>query len=481
MKLLLYLFFLTEVLWATSFSNDVIANVRKGVVSISTRVLKSAYSTAQESHGSGFIADKKRGLIITNRHVVASASLGKHEVTFHNGKQVDATIYYYDPIYDFALLKVDPRHIPKEARQLALHPEGAKRDVDVFLIGKNAGQDFSFQVGRVTSMDETDGYIQCQAMRISVNTRGGSSGSAVCDASGRVIGLNHSGTADSHALALSAGYIKPVLTHIQEKGTYTRQSTGAEFTYYYLDRAVKYDAFPTDIAREYERNYPESQNKVIVVQGTRYKSPAAKVLRPGDIILKVNGQETGSNIWMIENACQEGKGAVTFTLVRHGKIHTLTVGLYSVEENKIKRLFSFAGGVFYEADEGTRARLGIAPRTLLLTNIQPGGGLHQKFESLMWEKAPQFICIRRINNIGVKSLDDFIGVIKTFAFGDRFSIHYKNFGAWVGYNGELRHSRPLLAAEGDLYPSDGPPLIHELNTKTHVWETKNLWKDTPRH
>src|SRR6201998_4778951 len=58
----------------------------------------------QEGQGSGFVIDKK-GLILTNYHVIADAR--QVEVTMHNRKKYRATVVGTDPAHDLAVIKID--------------------------------------------------------------------------------------------------------------------------------------------------------------------------------------------------------------------------------------------------------------------------------------------------------------------------------------------------------------------------------------
>ena len=53
----------------------------------------------------GFVVDKRRGLILTNRHVVTTGPVVAHAV-FSSMEEVDAVAWYRDPVHDFGVFKV---------------------------------------------------------------------------------------------------------------------------------------------------------------------------------------------------------------------------------------------------------------------------------------------------------------------------------------------------------------------------------------
>lgn len=464
-------------LYAADFSQEVVQNTKRGVVSILSKIQKAAFNSPGESYGSGFIVDKQRGFICTNRHVVGSASIGRYEVTFFNGKQVDAHVFYYDPIYDMAILQVDPQEIPQEARALTLKPDDAVTDKDVFLIGKNAGQDFSFQVGRITSLFETNGLYPTQAMRISLNTRGGSSGSAVCTSDGHVIGIIHSSNMDSYGFALWAGYLDPIIKALQKQTPPIRQSIGAIWGYYSLDRAIRYLEFPTTMAANYAKAFPESRNQMIIVTTTLNASPAQKQLKAGDLIWKVNGEDVGPYINKIESALnRDGNKSVSLTVVRNGKVLNLDVPTYDLLKHQVRRMVTFAGAHIYESDELIRYLTGLEPKTILISYIQPGTGLHQRFQ-LIPGLDISYIKILKIGNQAIRHFRDVKKAVKALRGQSYFSVLFENHGVWLDYDRWPILSKPQMIAEGDLLETDGTPLLHVRKGKH--WKTKELWSTTP--
>ena len=62
------------------------------------------------SVGTGFVVDKKNGIILTNRHIVTLGPITGNAV-FTNKKRVSIVPIYRDPIHDFGFFKYDPAEI----------------------------------------------------------------------------------------------------------------------------------------------------------------------------------------------------------------------------------------------------------------------------------------------------------------------------------------------------------------------------------
>ena len=132
--------------------------------------------------GSGFFISES-GLAVTNYHVVIGAN--EATITMNNGDVYDvAGIYDYDWRNDLALIKIDVNNVPILERA---DSSKVQTGASVFTIGSPLGLDGTFSAGIVSqALREIDGvsYIQLDAPISS-----GSSGGALLDSAGRVIGV----------------------------------------------------------------------------------------------------------------------------------------------------------------------------------------------------------------------------------------------------------------------------------------------------
>jgi hypothetical protein len=132
--------------------------------------------------GSGFFIDSS-GLAVTNYHVVNGAS--KAVITTADGKEYNVSgIYDYDKNKDLALIKVDGENFPY--LELA-DSDKAVTGASVYAIGSPMGYKNSFSAGIISSASrdvEGKTFIQTTAA-----ISPGSSGGALLDKSGKVIGV----------------------------------------------------------------------------------------------------------------------------------------------------------------------------------------------------------------------------------------------------------------------------------------------------
>jgi S1-C subfamily serine protease len=449
-----------------------ITALKNGIVSIKSDIYRSAYNTMGKSHGTGFIVDKQKGFVITNRHVVTARSVGTYELIFANGREVDAKLVYLDPWHDFAFLQVDPKMIPVDSQALPLF-EKAQLDEEVFIIGKNAGQDFSFQTGRISSLYEDMGHLPNQSLRISLNNRGGSSGSPVFNLGGQVVGLIHSSDMDSFGFALPIRPIKEALDILKQGKTPARHHTGALLTFYSLDRAARYMNFPAEKGKKYLEKYPQSNNKILMVKEVFEDTPAVGVLEPGDLVWSINGQEVGPHFFDLEAIQNNASTTVTYGIYRHGRYLEKTIGLYDLQQTHINRMVLFGGAIFYELNEGLRRALGASRQGVYVTNIFPGSPFYQVFPAIPGtEKA--FARITAVDGHLINSLEELIKILPQ-VMGKRYiCIEYCNYAVELSYDNFPNFSRNKRILPITLDESQNKAEVMTYNTTSHSWDITPL-------
>ena len=155
------------------------ARVLDSVVSV---IVPAESAVAEEPEGSG-VAVAPGGLIATSLHVVKRAETV--DVRLHDGRLVKATVVGRDPPTDIALLRAET-----DLPVLPIGPEPAISD-GVCAIGNPHGLDLSVSCGVVSAVHRSgvgfnpiEDYIQTDA-----STNPGSSGGALVDLSGRLVGM----------------------------------------------------------------------------------------------------------------------------------------------------------------------------------------------------------------------------------------------------------------------------------------------------
>jgi S1-C subfamily serine protease len=455
-------------------SGIIVKNAKKSVVRIFNNITKSAHSYNSKISGTGFVVNKKLGIILTNEHIASSNRINNLSIVFFDGREVEGKFIYSDATVDFAFLRVDPKSIPEEVNELKFSKDIPRADLPIFIIGNSENQGLSWYTGSVSNRYGNSGFFPSQDLLISTTVKGGSSGSPIVNWEGEALGILYS-RANTYAYAVAGNYITDALKEIENNKLPTRKSTGALLDYYSIDRAVKYFKLPATLTKGYTKKHPHAFNQLLKVDRVFKDSPAYSVLKAGDIIWEVNGKEIGPEMYQLQKAFNDAKTNITeLTIYRNGKKLRKKVGLYEVNKTKPNRMVVFGGATFYEADEFIRLLTGAALGTVVVTNIDNGSS----FDVLPMTDVRNFLGTFRVHSIKaldefkIQNLDDLIQVIPALAKRKNFALEYNNRIFSTGFDGMPQLNKGDRYIGIDFYNYDSLPTL--LTWKNGEWQTTKL-------
>ena len=280
--------------------------------------------TLEQSIGSGFIVGEK-GLIVTNRHVVADTE-AEYKVITNDEKVYDALEILRDPLNDLAIIKIKADNLKPLVLadsdnlilgQIAIAigtPLGEfKNTVTSGIIsglgrGITAGSPLESYVERLDNVIQTDAAINP-----------GNSGGPLLNSKGEVIGINTAVSQEGQNIgfAIPVNVLKELLNNYQESGgKISRPFLGIR--YKVLDKET---AIMNELA--------EGAYIIEVVEGSNADKAG---LKTGQIISKINGKKiTKEND--ITNIIKEHKvgDSLTLELWENNKKITKTVLLGQYE------------------------------------------------------------------------------------------------------------------------------------------------------
>lgn len=249
---------------ADAFSS-VAARVTPSVVRVG--VARRRGSRLRWSSGSGVIV-RADGYVLTNYHVVKDGV--RFRVGLHDGRGLGARLVGSDAASDLALLAVGARDL--SAAELARASDVRVGDWAI-AIGAPFGLEESVSAGVVSAVGRwglgeqpIEDFVQTDA-----TIHPGSSGGPLVDLEGRVIGINTMtfGDAASVGLAVSSDVARVVVDQLVASGE------------------VRWPWIGVTLKRTYDAR---AHGPRLVVTRVAPGSPAASVLAPGDVVVRVDGE-----------------------------------------------------------------------------------------------------------------------------------------------------------------------------------------------
>lgn len=257
--------------------------------------------------GSGVIVSPE-GYILTNQHVVDGAD--QIEVALADGRTATAKVIGSDPETDLAVLKINMTNLPT----ITLGRSDQSRVGDVVLaIGNPFGVGQTVTMGIISALGRNhlgintfENFIQTDAP---INP--GNSGGALVDVNGNLLGINtaiysRSGGSLGIGFAIPVSTARTVLESIITTGSVTRGWIGVE---------------PQDVTPEIAESFGLTQKSGAIVAGVLQGGPADKAgIKPGDILVSVNGDEITDTTKLLNTVAQIKPGTPTKVhVVRKGK------------------------------------------------------------------------------------------------------------------------------------------------------------------
>ena len=363
----------------------------------------------------GFIVDAEKGIIATNAHVTGS-SPAFIKVNFFDGSFTEARVLYYDAVHDFGFLKIDPDNVDLKLQEVRFGSwKKLKVGDEVLLVGNNGREEYSIKFGAVANLNVQKGDYYSSYIHTTFDRAGGSSGSPVWNTKGQVVGIHARGNQTS-SFELPIEYLKDALKKILSGNAVVRGGIGVELKLLPIGEAVRHFNLPESV-RPKRRDSENSVPKIIQVEAVIPGSPADNVIRPGDLIYRINRQVIKDDLYFFDVTLNRKVGrTVIFELYRNGIKKEVSLTVQDLEKNKIRRFVRFAGGIFHDVKPRMRWYHDYSGNGVYLSYADRGSSA-SKLGHCDKETQNMNVIIREIDGQPIRDLDDFIEVSKSFADG----------------------------------------------------------------
>lgn len=300
---------------------DAVDRTAPSVVSIYTRtvelqqvsprmqkILGSSYVTrSRQDMGSGVLVSED-GYILTNNHVISRVQ--NIRVGLWDGRFAIAQVVGSDPETDLAVLKIDLTGLP--AAPLAEDANLRVGDV-VLAIGNAFGLSHTVTMGIISATGRNDlrsvlyeDFIQTDA---AINV--GNSGGALINPLGEVIGINtrnlgQAQGAQNIGFAIPIAMARDVMQQIIDNGSVRRGYLGAIFS---------------DLPLSLQTDGSASRHGVEVREVTPGGPAWSAGIRPGDVLLSLDGEQLGdARALLLDISQRQPGGRVEFQVQRGGEV-----------------------------------------------------------------------------------------------------------------------------------------------------------------
>lgn len=362
--------------------------------------------------GSGFIISPD-GYILTNAHVVADTD--EISVKLTDKREFKARVVGADTYTDIALLKIDATGLPavKIGQAQALEPGEW-----VAAIGAPFGFENSVTAGIVSAKGRllpNESYVPFIQTDVAVNP--GNSGGPLFSMRGEVVGINsmiysRTGGFMGLSFAIPIDIAMDVAQQLQATGKVTRSRIGVQVQ---------------ELTRELARSFGLEQPRGALVAMVEPGGPADKAgIRPGDIVLALNGQPVEGSADLARFVARTKPGTtVTADVWRKGQrvpVKVTTTELEAADEStqqgsrgggagagsktaaklglsvgeladEQRRVLELDHGILVRDAQGPAARAGIRPGDLILTLDDTPIKSVSNFEKLLSENAGESVAL----------------------------------------------------------------------------------------
>ncbi len=272
----------------------------------------------RQGAGTGFIIDPQ-GYVVTNEHVVHDADLVT--VRLWDDRELPADVVGRDPKLDLALLKIKSGDNLPAVRLGG--SSGLRIGEHVLAVGNPFGLGHTVTLGIVSAKSRFigatsyDDFIQTDA---AINP--GNSGGPLFNWRGEVVGIATAirPGANNIGFAIPVDALKDVLPQLREKGHVVRGKLGLVF-----------QPMSNELAKALKLAGPKG---ALVAQIESGGSAARAGLKPGDVILAVNGTEISHAEELPRNVARNAPGAqITLSVLRDGKRQDMKATLDTLEDD----------------------------------------------------------------------------------------------------------------------------------------------------
>ncbi|KFK37775.1 hypothetical protein AALP_AA3G027900 [Arabis alpina] len=429
--------------------------------------------SAGASYATGFIVDKRRGIILTNRHVVKPGPVVA-EAMFVNREEIPIYPVYRDPVHDFGFFSYDPSAVQfLSYEEIPLAPEAASVGLEIRVVGNDSGEKVSILAGTLARLDrdaphyKKDGYNDFNTfyMQAASGTKGGSSGSPVIDWQGRAVALNAGSKSSSasafflplHRVVRALSFLQKSIDSCSENPKAVHIPRGTlqmTFLHKGFDE-IRRLGLRSETEQVVRHASPTGETGMLVVDSVVPSGPADKHLEAGDVLVRVNGTVL-TQFLNLENLLDDGVGQIVeLEIERGGQPLSVSVSVQDLHSITPDHFLEVSGAIIhplsYQQARNFRFPCGLA------YVADPGYMLFRA-------GVPRHAIIQKVANEEISSLGDLVSVLSKLSRGARVPLEYMSHTD--------RHRKKSVLVTIDRHEWYAPPQLYTRDDSSGLWDVK---------
>ena len=362
----------------------------------------------QHYYGGGLIVDAERGWVVVDRNT-APETIGDAVLTFNGTLEVTAELAYIHPVHNLAVLKYDPALLgDTPLKAAAFAPRPPRPGEDIFLAGFRPDLEpviRSYQAGELKPINlapsSFGAFRESNLEILEIDNADQQISGVLLDSRGRVSALWSSFASGSGNRVreivggLPVEHVEVMLDHLRRDAAWR----SLEVLWQRTPLSVALRRGLPERWRARVEEHDRERRQMLSVSRTVAGTPAAAAMRPGDILLTINGS-LATRPREVERAVA-GRAEAEVVVWRNGEEVALAFDTVELDWEGLREVLFWAGALVQNPQRGMAAQMAIPPRGVTIQHYTYGSPAHRYLLPV------RFLQITSVNGMPTGNLEEF--------------------------------------------------------------------------
>ena len=362
----------------------------------------------QHYYGGGLIVDAERGWVVVDRNT-APETIGDAVLTFNGTLEVTAELAYIHPVHNLAVLKYDPALLgDTPLKAAAFAPRPPRPGEEIFLAGFRPDLEpviRSYQAGELKPINlapsSFGAFRESNLEILEIDNADQQISGVLLDSRGRVSALWSSFASGSGNRVreivggLPVEHVEVMLDHLRRDAAWR----SLEVLWQRTPLSVALRRGLPERWRARVEEHDRERRQMLSVSRTVAGTPAAAAMRPGDILLTINGS-LATRPQEVERAAA-GRAEAEVVVWRNGEEVALAFDTVELDWEGLREVLFWAGALVQDPQRGMAAQMAIPPQGVTIQHYTYGSPAHR------YLLPARFLQITSVNGMPTGNLEEF--------------------------------------------------------------------------